>query len=128
MSYCRFSSDEFRSDFYVYANVSGKWTLHVAGSRYLHTPPPVYVYPEEHKIVHESGGFGLTPEGSEAWRKWLEECNPLVDIDLPFAGERFDFDTPGECANKLEELAKIGYHLPEGPVERLRSDQEAIDG
>ncbi len=31
MSYCRWSTDEFRCDLYIYANVNGYWTIHVAG-------------------------------------------------------------------------------------------------
>lgn len=29
MSYCRWSSDNFKCDVYVYADVSGGWTTHV---------------------------------------------------------------------------------------------------
>lgn len=128
MSYCRFSSHGFRSDLYVYANVSGKWTIHVAANRHRQIPPPTYVYPEEHKVYSDSGGsFSLTPEGAAAWLKWQEESNPLDPIDLPFAGATFDLDTPGECADKMEELGRLGYHYPAEAIQRLRAEQIVFD-
>lgn len=39
MSYCRFSSDDYQCDVYVYQDGNGGWTTHVAGSRYLFKEP-----------------------------------------------------------------------------------------
>jgi len=33
MAYCRWSSDNFQSDVYVYEDIDGTWITHVAGSR-----------------------------------------------------------------------------------------------
>ena len=44
MSYCRFSSDDWQCDVYVYADVAGGWTTHVAAVRFVfdkELPPPV---------------------------------------------------------------------------------------
>ena len=39
MSYCRFSSDDYGCDAYVYEDVSGGFTIHLAGRRYLGDVP-----------------------------------------------------------------------------------------
>lgn len=39
MSYCRFSTDDYQCDVYVYEDVGGWWSTHVAGNR------PVYAEP-----------------------------------------------------------------------------------
>ena len=35
MSYCRWSSDDFQSDVYVYEDCRGPWVVHVAGRRHV---------------------------------------------------------------------------------------------
>jgi hypothetical protein len=136
MSYCRWSSDDFKCDLYIYEHVGGFWALHVAGRRHVHTPPPTYEYPEEHKKYFDESkkyfdeskkSFSLTKEGSEAWLKWEEENNSLVDIDLPHAGETFELSSPGEAADKAEELRALGYHVPQYAIDRLREEQQEFD-
>lgn len=128
MSYCRFSSDDFRSDLYVYASADDLFVIHVAGSRWAQIPPPEYHYPEEHRVYEgEHGGFHLTPEGVAAWRAWQDENWKFIDIDLPHAGEEFRLSSPGECADKIEELGRLGYYYPERAVARLRAEQKALD-
>ena len=129
MSYCRWSCDDFRSDLYIFEHVGGFWALHVAGSRYVHTPPPTYEFPEEHKVYCDERkiSFSLTPEGVEAWIKWQDTDNPRVAIDLPHAGEFFECATPGDCADKAEELMALGYHCPAYAIERLRDEQAEMD-
>lgn len=80
MSYCRWSCLDFKSDVYVYANINGAWTIHVAGNRVL-----------------------------------------------PHACETFDTASPGECADKLQELADLGYCVPDWVIPDLRSEQADID-
>lgn len=122
MSYCRFSSDEDRSDFYVY-NSGDAFTIHVVGSRFAQHPVPRYEFPEEHKVYSSNhGGFTLTPEGAEAWLKWTEEHYKTVPIDLPHAGETFYCKTEKETIAKLLELEALGYHLPPHAIERLRRE------
>ena len=125
MSYCRFSSDEDLSDFYVYHSIQGGWTINLAAQRFATIPVPTYDYPEEHRVYSEQGGgFTLTPEGVEAWRQWHDENWKMVPIDLPHAGESFRCATRQETINKLLELEALGYHLPARAVERLRREME----
>lgn len=113
MSYCRWSSDNWASDVYVYEDVGGGWTTHVAASKLDHLPTP------ELDIMKAS------PEA------WLESHNKSMDelrsiarhpIDLPHAGETFNDPTPGACADRLSHLKELGYHVPDYAIEELRSE------
>jgi hypothetical protein len=117
VSYCRWSSDDFQCDLYIYESVEG-FQIHVANNRH---------------VIDRSG---LPPEvqvGDEGWADaWvarqmavmeLVKDAPLEPIDLPQAGESFSFKTGAEAADKVEELIAIGYHVPKGVVESLRDEE-----
>lgn len=113
MSYCRWSSDDFQCDVYVYASGRG-WTTHVAGRRHVFTTtlPPVLDYHAD----------------PEAW--WaryqivsdMVEAAELVEIGGEFDGAWFDDDTPGECADRLEHLRACGYMVPQYAIDELREE------
>lgn len=126
MSYCRFSSDDFQSDLYVYANVSGDWTIHVAGNRVewlVDLPEPV----------------DLTPGNGMAWAarhrkvlEWLDEEHEgtkyqRVPIDLPHDGETFSEKDPGSAAVRVTQLMALGYRCPDHVVPTLLKEQQVID-
>jgi hypothetical protein len=126
VSYCRFSSDNWKSEVYVYANVSGAWTIHVAGNKVV---GPV---PEEDLSFLDLEKD--SPEWQAAADRWVASHKVAMDylrtaerrdITLPFAGETFDTASPGECADKLQELVDIGYHVPDGVIADLREEQQA---
>lgn len=116
MSYCRFSSDDFQCDVYVYADCTGGWTTHVAGRRHVFKEP----LPAD-----------VSLENKEEWVKRyarvmeLIDSAELVDIGLPFDGETFNDPTPGECADRLEILRAAGYNVPQYAIDQLRD--EAFD-
>jgi hypothetical protein len=153
MSYCRWSSDFFECDVYVYANVSGMWTTHVAGRRLKHRVPdalkaahpdrgdPDFVrkYMEAYRAVEawrnslpcdeytvnyaqpdgtSKPGIWRTPKDSEYWD--LREIGPE-------AGESYDDDCPGDCADRLERLKVKGFNVPQYAIDGLREDQKEID-
>ena len=121
MSYCRFSSDSFRSDVYVYANVSGAWTTHVATVRMEH--PDGKARPEE--VSWADHPDPAWPDrfvaAHQALLEWLNEC-AAVAIGLPFDGDSFDDAGPGECAERLKTLRDAGYHIPNGVIESLEEE------
>ena len=102
MSYCRWSSDDWKCDIYAYANVGGGYTIHVAGRRLI-TPLP------------SSKGVENNPK---EWIKVYHEQMQLLkhaeyeDINLPYAGETFDEPTFEEFLERLLELKTLGYHIP----------------
>lgn len=116
VSYCRWSSDDFQCDVYVYEDVGGGWTTHVAGSRYVHQKemPPLI-------------SFLADPDG---WFKRHEEVKGLIDaagmetIKLPHAGESFNDPTPQACADRLESLRALGYIVPQYAIDTLREEAE----
>jgi hypothetical protein len=118
VSYCRWSSDDFQSDVYVYEDVRGGWTTHVANRRvaYLEPLPPP---------VETVRGDTASPDA------WLErhqivtamrDAAELVPIGLPHDGDNFNDGTPGECADRLESLRALGYNVPQYAIDTLREE------
>jgi hypothetical protein len=117
MSYCRWSSDDYQCDVYVYACVSGKWTTHVAARRHTFTetlPPPV-----DDPFSEE--GFARHQRVSR-----MVEHATLVSIGGRHDGESFDDDTPGECADRLEYLRQCGYNVPQYAIDELREEEAEV--
>ena len=113
MSYCRWSSDGFKCDVYCYAHVDGVWVTHVAGRKKvgLDTLPP----------------DGLSPpfdwNAKMAFDKAYEALSEWRDITLPHANETFRDASPGECADRLEHLRSLGYHIPQYAIDELREEE-----
>jgi len=142
MSYCRFSSSNWRSDVYVYEDVSGGWTTHVAGRRRLVQPIPELSFSFSLKL-HRWSGCKYDTETLQfaypskirravyhAWiyisAFWYRQVHmrsldmiPLRPIGLRHDGETFSDPTPISCALRLLELRSIGYFVPEYAVENL---------
>ena len=118
MSYCRWSSDDWRSDLYVYEHCGGWWQIHIAGNRLDPMPPRV-----------ERGL--LTTDPKEWMRQYREQGEAVsvggrTKIDHPLAGESFQCVTPGECADRIEDLIAAGFCVPNGVVEELREEDAAL--
>lgn len=121
MSYCRWSSDNWKSDVYTYHCVDGTWTTHVAGRRKIgHIPDDKWndfiskkidakEFARLHKIHMDAVGA----------------CE-MVDIDLPHAGETFRDPDPSTCAATLERLRSIGYHVPQYAIDDLKQEASEI--
>ena len=114
MSYCRWSSDDYQSDVYVYEHCDGFWATHVAGRRYVFTgplPPPL-------------------PSGASS-DEWLArhrivsamlDSETMQDIGLPHDEETFNDPTPAACADRLESLRALGYRVPQYAIDELRAE------
>ncbi len=114
MSYCRWSSDNWKSDIYCYEGVDDKIHIHVAASKREGVPEanydpnePIEIYMEKLKVQSD----------------YLKNCL-LVPIGLELDGESF------ECFNKQEALGLLlhvrsrGYHVPEFAIECLKEEIE----
>ena len=119
MSYCRFSSDDFKCDVYCYAGTGG-YVTHVAKARHVgNTPIPP---------LPEAWWEAPVPElqaALDAQRGWLEAAK-LVPIELPGAGETYCDDDAAGAAARLESLRDVGFQVPQYAIDRLR--QEAAEG
>src|SRR5690606_10625668 len=132
MSYCRFSSDDWLCDVYVYEDVRGGWTTHVAGARHVldrSNLPEITVevghpdWPAQYVARHQAligqmiafEGEGTDIEGKRPGPFYkasqIKRVGRMEEINLPHAGETFNDPTPGDCADRLEYLRSLGYHV-----------------
>lgn len=118
MSYCRFSSDDFQCDVYVYEDCAGGWTTHVASSRIIFNDP----LPPRVSIDNPVAFLIRYTEVSD-----LVERATRIPIGLPYDGETFSDETPGECAETLEMLKDAGYNVPQYAIIALKEEDEEGD-
>jgi len=117
MSYCRWSSDDFQCDVYVYEDCRGGFTTHVAGSR------PVFAEPLPPKIDSRTDFSAWFARGAVV-RKMLKTAGREF-IDLPHDGETFNDATAALCADRLETLRRMGYNVPQRAIDALREEAAA---
>ena len=125
MSYCRWSSDDYQCDVYVYPDSRGGWTTHVAGRRVIFGAP----LPEPAPLPHP-----FTDAQFDAWADRHRKVQDMldmaerVDIGLPHDGETFNDPTPGDCAERLQSLRNAGYNVPQYAVDALLEESLAVCG
>jgi len=115
MSYCRWSTDDYQCDVYVYEDVAGGFTTHVATNR------PVYKKDLPPKISDIAENFDAFFKRQGIIHDMLENAERKA-IGLPHDGETFNDDTAIECAIRLEHLKSIGYNVPQSAIDALRSE------
>lgn len=120
VSWCRWSSNDFGCDLYLYESEQG-FEVNLATSRVVYRealPAPV------------PAGLGMDVDAflnrHQQVSNMLEDAD-RVPIGLPFDGRSWTFDTPGETADKLVELAEIGYRFPRTIIDDLREEQVERD-
>jgi hypothetical protein len=146
MSYCRWSSDFGECDVYVYESCCGGWDTHVAGRRLKHrVPDEIRSMPTtngeewlaQHQAVNEwrnslpcdeypctySRPDGTKYRGTSKSPKDSEYIE-LSEISV-FAGESFNDPTPGDCADRLEEIRASGLNVPQYAIDALREEANA---
>jgi hypothetical protein len=116
MSYCRFSTDDYQCDLYIYADCAGGYTTHVAGSRYV-GDTPIPEIPE--------GWFKLPAAQREAlWdaqADWIKTAR-LEPINLPHAGESFFSLDADQTVERVKELRRLGYNFPDFVLSALEDE------
>jgi hypothetical protein len=114
MSYCRWSSDDFQCDVYVYEDCDSGFTTHVAGYKRIFKEP---IPPD---VPLEKSNQWLERYGKVM--KIVDEAE-LVAIGLPCDSESYNDDTASECADRLESLRAMGYRVPQYAIDALRSEE-----
>lgn len=105
MSFCRFSSDNWRCDVYCYEHVDGGFTTHVAGNRIVGDIPTEPSWdllkdnPDQFMVEHN------------AVMAFLETCK-RDPIGLPHDGAHFNDATLGDMRATLQMLKAEGYNVP----------------
>lgn len=114
MSYCRWSSDNWRCDLYCYEHVDGGWTTHVAARKRVgldalpNVPDVGTVDPQTWIAAYQAQMAAL-------------EKLEFADITLPHAGETFSDPTLEDFKARLLMLKELGYSFPDYVL-------EAVDG
>jgi hypothetical protein len=121
MSYCRWSSDNWKSDVYIYASHDGLWTTHVAAKRIVGPVP-------------EEPTWKLLLKDKKLWLRKYKAVNEFIEtadrvpIDLPHSGETFKDNSPKGCIDTLRMLQGIGYHVPSWAIEELEEESRVTQG
>lgn len=118
MSICRFSSDGFASDLYVYVSERGV-EVHVAANRLIlaETLPPL---PDLN-----DGPEDLLPLRVADWLKTHKVRREMLDaadreaIGIPDAGTSHTFESGLDAAEFIEELARLGVRVPDTVIPAL---------
>ena len=106
MSYCRWSSDDFKCDIYCYESETG-YQVHVATKLVIGDIPPIDW--SSHELMFKT------------YREQMDflETAQRKDIGLPYDGQSFCFEDAGEAATLLEHLKEIGYNVPQSAIDTL---------
>lgn len=119
MSYCRFSSDNWKSDVYCYESCYGGWQIHVAANRHVSDTP----IPELPPITLDN-----CDEWTAAYKAqsmWLDNADS-VPIGLEYDGQAMVANDPDECVDVLLMLREAGYYVPQSAIDALI--EEANEG
>jgi hypothetical protein len=124
MSYCRWSSNGMKCDVYVYEDVSGGFTCHVAARKIvnLHEAPHCpslwdYQSCKDGKTSDEDMADFMAKY--RAWMTWLDTNAIRENIELEYDGETFNTDTATDMGNQLKMLQNMGYQVPDYAIESL---------
>jgi hypothetical protein len=115
MSYCRWSSDDYQCDVYVWEDCDGGYRVCVAELQYVFAeplPPPV---------SYEADGFDAWFARSRKVSAMIE-CASRKPIGLPRDGERYSTETASETVELLEDLKREGYNVPQYAIDALREE------
>lgn len=131
MSYCRWSSDGFACDVYVYEDVMGGFTCHVARSKIvnLHEAPEEPKMPSElpktdwvaklGKVDDSDDWIPEYMEKSKIRDEWMENHAVRENIGLEFDGKTFNTESATSMANELVMLKNMGYQVPQYAIDWL---------
>jgi hypothetical protein len=113
-----------KCDVYVYEDVCGGYTCHVASRKIvnLHESPG-----QPSLWDYESCRNGKTSEEDtkdfmvkhRAWHEWLETKAIRDNIGLEYDGKTFNVETATEMGNSLKMLQNMGYQVPDYAIETL---------
>jgi len=118
MSYCRWSSDNFKCDIYAYHSCYNVYTIHIASNKIVEELPTA-----DYKL--------LLSQNSEDLKEYVKQTKirnaafdkaTRVPIGLPFDGESYDCETLQEFYDKMIELRKVGYSFPDYLLDEIQQE------
>lgn len=117
MSYCRFSSDSFRSDVFVYSGTGGYHIL-VAQFRCANSFPYPELLPAPEGKRAQERHYKAVAEGRKRWFSTMTRSK----IELEHSGETFIVESAQAAIDRLKYLARIGFHVPESALQALADE------
>lgn len=114
MSYCRWSTDDFQCDLYVYADVGGGFTTHVAGNR------PVYREPLPEPVDFDADVSGWFARHQKVMK--MLDVAERKPIGLPHDGETFNDETLDDLLERILALREVGYRFPDYVLDDIRAE------
>jgi hypothetical protein len=119
VSYCRWSSDNWRCDLYCYEDVSGGFTTHVAGNRIVGEIPKVdFQAWRERRITDEQ-----YTEQHRAQMAFLDSCK-REPIGLPADGCSYNDPDLETFLIRVEGLRAMGYNVPDYVIEAIKEEMQ----
>lgn len=115
MSYCRWSTDDFLCDLYIWDDVAGHTAVAVASRRVVYEAPLPDPIPWDPERIEE------ILARQQAVRKLPHH---FEDIDLPYAGQTFHEPDQKAAADRVAELRALGYCCPDGIEQALREAED----
>lgn len=115
MSYCRFSSDGFKSDVYVYKSDAG-FVIDVAQFRLANN----FEYPSffSKEMTDEAEFIAHTTEVLKRRQEWMRTAT-RTKIEIIHAGDTFTIADRRGAADRLMYLRGLGYHIPQIAIDGL---------
>lgn len=113
MSYCRWSSEDFMCDLYVYESIADSFVVHVAASKIIPAEPMPPRLPDDK----------FDPEAYLARHREVSRiysASERVKIGLPYDGETHTFSSAAACLEFMLQLRALGYRVPDYAIEAMR--------
>lgn len=111
MSYCRWSSDGYQCDVYVYQSESG-YETYVASRR----------RPQRIPDLRMTSPMDIEDSIRAQRAALIDPANVPQPIGLSEDGASFNHETPRECAENLIRLKGLGYLVPQEAIEALMEE------
>lgn len=128
MSFCRWSSDDYQCDVYVWADCEGGYRTEVAGRRRIFKvslPPPVTLPVGAANSSERDAWAVATVERMRTVDALLddESRSEWLDLPTPEGGNSYWHDTADEAADNLERLRGLGFNVPQYAIDSLRAER-----
>lgn len=125
MSYCRWSSNDFQCDLYIYGDVAGGLTTHVAARRYVFDKPlpAELAWPGKDASEKEIRDWAEKEVARQKELHAMLDHDKMVDIGLPHDGATFNDPDGPSAAARVRELKALGYRVPDGVIEALEEEK-----
>lgn len=125
MSYCRWSTDDFQCDLYVYYSVGDFYQIYVANNKVIYKEelPPRLDFPELDASEEERKGWADKFLARNKKISQMIEDGERVQIGLPYDGQSFECETEEEAISTLKMLKEAGYRFPDYVIEVIEEEK-----